>query len=773
MMMLRHALPLVATVLVLAGCPGDDDPAGIPDDIFAPQGQPLPTADAAQLAAFERGREVASRRFTAADGLGPQFNVTFCGSCHEQPVVGGAAPRYRNFFLVGQTLGGAFAPLGTSGVQTHYSLNPEFRVTTAEGTNTTAVRNPIPFFGVGLLAEIDEAAILEHADPDDADGDGISGRPNIDSNFVGRFGRKAQTVSIEGFIRGPLFNHAGITSDPLPDARREELPVPSTSEVRPVRRALTGEVGGIGLAQAAAPSEPITDTDGAPDPELSEDDLFDLVSFSMLLAPAPFDEPTPETEEGRALFEAAQCAACHVPTLRSPRGFIPAYSDLLLHDMGPELADGIEAGEASGSEFRTQPLWGVASVGPYLHDGRADTLDEAIRAHGGEAEGAREAYVALSEAEQGRIVQFLESLGGRSQKSPGLIPPDANMPEPGTLGGPREGLSDAELAQFVAGRARFDADFAASEGLGPRFNGDSCRACHFDGAVGGAGPTDVDVTRQGIIENGEFRAPAEGTMLHRHVVSGDRPPMAAEATFIELRQTPAVFGMGLIERIDPAQIMAAADPDDMDADGISGRAHILPDGRLGLLGWKASVPTMQEFARDALFNEAGITLPDEAGQTFGAATDADPVPDPEISIEELTALAFYMANLGAPPRSPIDPAVDAAGAMLFGNIGCASCHTPELTAEGEPVRAFSDFLLHDIAPDGYEGIVDGDAGGREYRTAPLWGLRHSAPYMHDGRAFTVEEAIDRHAAEAAEARTGYMMLGAEDRAALLEYLRSL
>ena len=764
---------LLLVCALLTACPADDQPT-IPDNIFAPMGEPIPTATDEQLESFMRGREVALRRFDAADGLGPDFNVTFCASCHEQPTAGGAAPRYRNFFLIGQTLGGAFAPLGASGVQDQYTLGDRSRVDTPEGTNTTAIRNPIPFFGVGLLAEISEEAILANADPDDADGDGISGRPNYISGFVGRFGRKSQTSSIEGFIRGPLFNHAGITSNPLPDARRALLPVPSVSEVRPATRALSDTVGGVSLAQAAAPSEPITDSDGVPDPELSEDDLFDLISFSMLLAPAPFDEPTPETEEGRALFEQVQCAACHVPTLRSPRGLIPAYSDLLLHDMGEEMADGIEAEDATGSEFRTQPLWGISAVGPYLHDGRADTLDEAIRFHGGEGAGSRDAYLALSETEQQRIIQFLESLGGYSQKTSGLLPPNAPIPAPGDFGAPREGLTPQEEAQFAAGRARFDSDFAISEGLGPRFNGDSCRACHFDGAVGGAGPTDLDVTRQGIIEAGNFRAPADGTMLHRHVTEGVRPPMDPEATFIELRQTPAIFGLGLIEQIDPMDIIMREDPQDMDMDGISGRAHILPDGRLGLLGWKAGVPSLQEFARDAMFNEIGMTLPDEPGQTFGGSTDNDGAMDPEVSLEELQALVFFMRNLAPPPRGQLDPTAEDAGTMLFADVGCADCHVMEMTTtDGQTVRPFSDFLLHDVAPPGFEGIDEGAATQREFRTAPLWGLRVSGPYMHDGRAFTIEEAIARHDSEAAASRDAYMMLSADDRARLMEFLNSL
>ena len=165
--------------------------------------------------------------------------------------------------------------------------------------------------------------------------------------------------------------------------------------------------------------------------------------------------------------------------------------------MGPELADGVSVGQASGSDFRTQPLWGLAASGPYLHDGRADTVDEAIRRHGGEAERARRAYDALPEAERARLLAFLRSLGGADRLSDGLLTVDAPVPAPGALGGPAASLPEAEAARFARGRALFDRDFRKADGLGPRFNGDACRSCRFDPVLGGAGPADVDVVRHG------------------------------------------------------------------------------------------------------------------------------------------------------------------------------------------------------------------------------------------------------------------------------------
>ncbi len=216
--------------------------------------------------------------------------------------------------------------------------------------------------------------------------------------------------------------------------------------------------------------------------------------------------------------------------------------------MGPDLADGMTFGLASGSEFRTQPLWGVAAEGPYLHDGRADTLDDAIRMHGGEAEAARDAYVALTGAEQNEVIAFLDSLGGSAQKSDGLLPPGAPTLPVGSLGGPDRPLSAGEQQLFLRGRRLFDRDTPLSAGLGPKFNGDSCRACHSLPVIGGAGFADVDVIRQGLLVDGVFTAPEDGTILSRDSTHLDiRPEPDPIANTFETRQTPPLFGLGFLD----------------------------------------------------------------------------------------------------------------------------------------------------------------------------------------------------------------------------------
>ena len=794
---------IIPLLVATSGCPFlfpqtppqmDDGP--IADDITARLGEPLPSATAEQLATFERGKQVFQKRFDLADGLGPAFNVTFCGACHEKPVPGGSAGLYRNFFLAGRTTGdGAFlfseSAGDAGGVMRLFNYDPDAQARPAvpESATIFAQRTAIPIFGVGLLAELSDEEILSRADPDDADSDGISGRANFDRGFVGRFGRKSQTVSIEAFIRGPLFNHLGITTVPLTDEQRARLPVDSSAGLtaKAVRnvRALPDHKFAL-HAQAAAPDAANFDDDGATDPEMSDEELFDLISFAMLLAAPEFDEPTEQSNRGRLLFHQANCSACHVPRLSGPRGPIPVYSDLLLHDMGEDLADGIVMQEAGGAEFRTQPLWGLAATGPYLHDGRADTLEQAILAHGGEAQAARDAFAGYNETQKTDLIEFLMTLGGRSQVTTGLLEPDAPIPPVGEYGGPFRELSAEERDRFIRGREIYDRDFGFTAGAGGltgpndvgRFNGDSCRACHFDPVIGGAGPRGVNVMRHGIVDdNGVFSAPptTPNTILHKEIRIGHAIVTATDdINIFEHRQPPHTFGLGLMESITRETIESNADAGDADEDGISGRAHILPDGRVGRLGWKAQVPNVAEFVRDAMAAEIGLTLPEQAGLTFGITSDDDGVPDPELSLQEAEDIAFFIRMLAPPPRSPDSDSTEVAvGRFVFTSVGCGKCHIPSLIGELGEVPLFSDLLLHDILAAGTAGIEDGMATQTEFRTAPLWGLGRTAPYLHSGRADTIDQAIRMHAGEAEAIRDAYMALDDDDRAALLAFLDSL
>jgi len=369
--------------------------------------------------------------------------------------------------------------------------------------------------------------------------------------------------------------------------------------------------------------------------------------------------------------------------------------------------------------------------------------------------------------------------------APSLVVPDAiartiedpdDIPEADTLGGPLSSVTDLET--WNRGRLRFDEDALVSAGLGPFFNADSCQACHNLGAIGGAGKRDLAVFRFANLdeETGEVTMLPGGPLLSRMSVVGvDREEPTELSNLTEERNAPPVFGSGLISAIDDADILANEDPEDLDGDGISGRAHLVGNS-VGRYGWKAQIPSVRAFVLDAMFNELGLTTPDD-GSGFAVTTDLDLVEDPEIDDASIDDVTAYIEGLAPPPRKVAEDAAEAAaiaaGEEVFELVGCAACHIPELPSALGPVALYSDLLLHDVAPEGMVGIPDGDAGGREFRTPPMWGLRFSAPYLHNGSAETIHDAILAHFAESEESRQAYEDLSESEQADLLAFLGSL
>ena len=175
--------------------------------------------------------------------------------------------------------------------------------------------------------------------------------------------------------------------------------------------------------------------------------------------------------------------------------------------------------------------------------------------------------------------------------------------------------------------------------------------------IGGSGPVDVNVMRHGTIDAlGEFTAPSYGTILHKLAIPGvARPEQTPDQNLFEARQTPSLLGLGLLDAVADDDILALADPDDLDGDGIRGVAHVLADGRLGKFGWKAQIPSLREFSRDALGAELGLTVPVETAFTFGATLDDDGIADPEVDAAYIDTLTFFMASLAAAPTSTPSP----------------------------------------------------------------------------------------------------------------------
>ena len=375
--------------------------------------------------------------------------------------------------------------------------------------------------------------------------------------------------------------------------------------------------------------------------------------------------------------------------------------------------------------------------------------------------------------------------------------PTAVPPPVGQLGGPIAGLTAAQRAVFADGFGAFAQRENIDSGLGPIFNDVSCIACHDAPAPGGGSRRTV--TRFGRVTNGTFDPLAHlgGSLLQNRAIRPDlRETIPAEANVVALRVTTPLFGAGLIEAIPNTTLRAlAAAPGKLD--GVKGRVSLVTDvasgkERVGRFGWKAQQATLLAFSADAYVNEMGITnrffRADNAPNGDLARLDrADRILDPEDEIDPATGkadidrVADYM-RLIAPParRGPTDTAAVRAGQTLFTTINCVACHTPSLRTGPASVPAlsnqtatlYSDLLLHDMGALG-DGIVQGTAGARDMRTAPLWGVGGRNGYLHDGRAGTLDAAIRAHAGEAAVVRDRYTRLNASQQQQLVAFLRSL
>jgi CxxC motif-containing protein (DUF1111 family) len=379
---------------------------------------------------------------------------------------------------------------------------------------------------------------------------------------------------------------------------------------------------------------------------------------------------------------------------------------------------------------------------------------------------------------------------------PAFIVVVAIAQHPNVPGSPMPGLTSRELELFRVGREDFMEVETAEEGLGPMFNGTSCAQCHNIPAVGGTG-TMVE-TRAGYRdESGRFHAPPGGTVMHLFSV----PPhdcqisVYEEANIVAHRISIPLFGVGLVEAIPDETILALADPEDKNGDGIRGRAAIVDDvatsrKRVGRFGWKAQHATLLTFAADAYLNEMGITNDlftaeaygnvheDKLSSTCRAVQRIEDVRDRRTGRRGIDNFESFLKFLAPPARGPVTASA-ARGETLFTEIGCSSCHVPQLTTgpnanplfDRKPVALFSDLLLHDIGTG--DDIEQADATGNEIRTPALWGLRFRRPLLHDGSAPNVERAIERHGAEAASVGGRYARLSRAEKMDLVAFLRSL
>ncbi len=391
----RSRAPILATLFggLLACGSGQDAVSGEP-------GTPVHGLQPAELNRFHAGRELFEKVYSPEEGLGPLFNENQCSACHTLPATGGTTGFERVVKATRFLRPGACDLLvheGGENVRTQ--ATPQLRSHSIDRQPMPASASEIgrftpPFlFGLGLIEAIPEEAILGRADSGDADGDGISGRVGRTvGGRLARFGRKAEFAAIREFVESALRLEMGLTTPTRPN----EEPIP-----------------GI-----AAPLH----VDPARDPEVGQETVDLLTTFVRFLnAPAPARPRSPAhrdtMEAGRRLFDGLRCAACHTPSMRTGRSDVGAlsrktvtlYSDLLLHDLGPALAN-VCASTATPTELRTAMLMGLRHRDRLLHDGRTADLREAILTHGGEALRARDAFARLSWARQEYVLIFLRSL---------------------------------------------------------------------------------------------------------------------------------------------------------------------------------------------------------------------------------------------------------------------------------------------------------------------------------------------------------------------------
>lgn len=363
------------------------------------------------------------------------------------------------------------------------------------------------------------------------------------------------------------------------------------------------------------------------------------------------------------------------------------------------------------------------------------------------------------------------------------------------LGDPLPGLGGEALDRFYSGKALFNRVFTEEDGLGPLFNENQCSACHTTPATGGTGEQFVVRASRFTLQDGcdtlaevggeNVRVRATPALIAHGI---DRQPFPADATERTRFNVPFIFGLGLVEAIPEDQILAHADPDDLDGDGVSGRPGRTVDGRFARFGRKADQATLHEFVELAAHLEMGLTSPgrpDEgtiAGAPFPPGTD--PAPDPELTEVEVALLTDFIRYLAPPARrmgeSVRDRRMIERGEELFGTIGCAACHTPYFTTGPSAVPAldrkrvglYSDLLLHEMGPD-LASVCGPGATPTEHRTEPLMGLGHRRSYLHDGRTNDLSEAILLHGGEAAPARERFQGLDELERHALIRFLQSL
>jgi CxxC motif-containing protein (DUF1111 family) len=410
-----------------------------------------------------------------------------------------------------------------------------------------------------------------------------------------------------------------------------------------------------------------------------------------------------------------------------------------------------------------------------------------------------------------------------------FLQPASNLPAE------RRGTFEAGLALFnVAWTVGGEAD---RDGLGPTYVATSCRSCHFRGGRGAPPPPGEPMTSMLIrlsVPSDDGSAPVADPRYGDQIQSKALPGVVPEGWFsveyqaqlgayvdgagyelvtpayaardlafgpltpgtrISARVAQPMIGLGLLAAIRDEDLDARTDPNDANGDGIRGRRNLIVgkngDAVAGRFGWKANQPDLDAQTASAFLGDIGITSPErpadncppvqiDCAAAAGSTLDIDAI--------RLAAVVFFSHLLAVPHRPEAAEPEVLQGKALFSRVGCASCHTPSFVTgklpgfpelEGQRIYPYTDLLIHDMGPDLADERPDHAAGGRDFRTPPLWGVgvtnvvsMHSR-LLHDGRARNIEEAILWHGGEAEAPREAFRALEAGDRAALLRFVASL
>ncbi|AIG29026.1 hypothetical protein IA01_00360 [Flavobacterium psychrophilum] len=363
------------------------------------------------------------------------------------------------------------------------------------------------------------------------------------------------------------------------------------------------------------------------------------------------------------------------------------------------------------------------------------------------------------------------------------------------LDGPIDGLSTEESARFLKGDAAFNEVFTRETGLGSTFVATSCISCH---AGDGKGHPFTTLTRFGQPnENGNIFLHLGGPQLQNRALPGFMPEQIPLGATFSKFTPPANTGLGFLQFITDADILAMSDPNDANGDGISGVPNwiLIPEyinpvdaisqngKHIGRFGKKAATFNLLHQTVTAYNQDIGIT---STYNPIDVYTNQEI--DPEIATNIVNDVDFYLKTLKAPPRrNSGDPQV-IQGENLFNKINCVGCHKADLSTGYSPISALSfktfspytDLLLHDMGSELNDGYTEGSAKTYEWRTPPLWGLGLSENaqggnvfLMHDGRARSIEQAISMHGGEATNSKTAFNNLSQGEKNALIKFLKSL